>query len=590
MRVADFICQYLVDYGVRHIFMVTGGGAMHLNDAIKSSELTFICNHHEQASAMAAESYARVTNELGVINVTTGPGGINALNGVFGAWTDSLPLLVVSGQVKTSTIVSTHPECKALRQLGDQEAPMIEMATPVTKYAALIRDPNQIKYELQKAIHLATTSRPGPVWLDIPIDVQGAQINPDVLPSYEPDGAPSVNLAMDRVVSLLKSAKRPVLFGGAGVRISGAVDVFRDVAQQLGIPTVTAWNAHDIMPDAHPCYCGRPGTIGTRGGNFVTQNADVLLVVGSRLNIRQISYNWECFARNATIVHVDIDPAELAKPTLCTDVKIEADVCVFLTALLAENVDVSYTDWLAWARKINQRYTIISEKQCLESQINPYKFMQKLSDQLKDDDVVACGDGAACVMSFQTIEIKENMRLYTNSGSASMGYDIPAAIGAAIARDGKRVVCLAGDGSAQMNIQELQTIVHLNLPIVIFIINNGGYLSIRQTQESHFSGNMIGESPASGVSFPEYATLAQAFGIPSNRVTTDSELEAAISEALSSRGPFLCEVIVDPAEPMGPKLSSRRLDDGSMVSSPLEDMSPFLDRDELADVMSISDG
>lgn len=590
MRVADFICQYLVDYGVRHIFMVTGGGAMHLNDAIKSSELTFICNHHEQASAMAAESYARVTNQLGVINVTTGPGGINALNGVFGAWTDSLPLLVVSGQVKTSTIVSIYPDCKTLRQLGDQEAPMIEMARPVTKYATLVLDPNQIKYELQKAIHLATTGRPGPVWLDIPIDVQGAQVDPDMLPSYEPDASPPVTIAMDQVVSLLKSAKRPVLFGGSGIRIAGAVDAFRAVAKRFGIPAVTGWNAHDILPDAHPCYGGRPGMVGTRGGNFVTQKADVLVVVGSRLNVRQVSYNWECFAKDATIVHVDIDPAELAKPTLNSAVKIKADARVFLEALLAQDLDVSYVDWLTWVRKVNQRYPIMSEKRCQESPINPYSFMHKLSSQLAEDDVVACGDGSACVMSFQTIEIKDKLRLYTNSGSASMGYDIPAAIGAAIARDGRRVVCLAGDGSAQMNIQELQTIVHLNLPIVIFIINNGGYLSIRQTQESHFSGNMIGESPASGVSFPEYVTLAQAFGIPSCRVTTDSGLDAAISEALASQGPFLCEVMVDPVEPMEPKLSSRRLDDGSMVSSPLEDMSPFLDRDKLADVMSISDG
>jgi acetolactate synthase I/II/III large subunit len=589
VRISDYIFRRLVEWGVEHVFLLTGGGAMFLNDSLARSGIRPICNHHEQACAMAAEGYARVSGKTGVINVTTGPGGINALNGVFGAWTDSVPMLVLSGQVKRETLMAARG-ITGLRQLGDQEVDIVGMARGITKYAHVVTDPGSIRYHLEKAWFLASTGRPGPCWLDIPTDVQAAPIDEDELEGYDP--APDlqewepewVARQCHSVLDRIRRSKNPVVLAGTGVRIAGAVEVFRSVVEKLGIPVTTAWT-HDLIESEHPLFCGRPGTIGTRSGNFTVQNADTLLILGSRLNIRQVSYNWASFARHAHKIQVDIDAAEMEKPTVQPDQKIHCDVKLFLEEMdrqLADDpVRGQFDDWVKWCKDRVRRYPVLAGKKSPAGHLNPYLFVSELFRLLDDDDVVVCGNATACIVPFQTAELKRSQRLISNSGAASMGHDLPAAIGAAVARGGKRVICLAGDGSLQLNIQELQTLKHHGLPVKLFVLNNGGYLSIRGTQESFFR-TMIGESPASGVSFPDYVKVAQAYGIAASRIGA-LDTERGIVEALTSQGPYLCEVMLDTTQRFEPRLASRTLSDGRMESPPLEDMYPFLDREELAE-------
>jgi len=596
-RVADYIIQTLADRGVRHIFMVSGGGAMHLNDAIgREPRLQYICNHHEQASAMAAEGYARVTGQIGVVNVTAGPGGVNALNGVFGAFTDSIPMLVVSGQVKRATCLRTHGLTGKLRQLGDQEVDIVAMVRNMTKYAVMVTEPESVCYHLERALHLASTGRPGPCWLDIPVDVQGAQIDPALLGGYDPaedtqdtDEARLPEICRE-IVAKISASKRPVVLAGSGVRVAGAVDVFQRVIEALGIPVTTAWT-HDTIASSNPLFCGRPGSIGDRPGNFTVQNSDLVLVIGSRLNVRQVSYNWESFARNAHKIQVDVDRAELEKPMVKIDMPVCCDARRFLEELerqLAGYVPPSaHREWLSWCRERTRRYPVFQpEKQTTcGSGINPYHFAHVLFQELDADDIIACGDATATIVTFQCADIRLGQRLFSNSGAASMGHDLPAAIGAAVARAGRRVICLAGDGSLQMNIQELQTVAHHRWPIKIFVLNNGGYLSIRQTQ-SNFFGLQVGATPESGVSFPDHVALARAYGIHATRLE-GAEFVLDLRRVLASPEPEVCEVMLDRDQTFEPKLTSRRLPDGRMVSSPLEDMAPFLSREELRENMLV---
>jgi acetolactate synthase-1/2/3 large subunit len=589
IRVADYIAQTLARSGITDVFMVTGGGAMHLNDAIgRCRELRTICCHHEQACAMAAESYFRLSGRLAAVNVTTGPGGSNAITGVHGAWTDSLGLVVISGQVKQSTLVRSFG--LPLRQLGDQELDITPMVAGITKYAVMVTDPASIRFHLEKAIHLARTGRPGPVWLDVPMDVQGAQVDPDQLAGFRPEPEPALSepelkgLAQ-AVLARLAKAERPVILAGSGVRIAGAQDDFLALAERLGVPVTTAFNAHDLMPHDHPLLCGRPGTIGERAGNFTVQNADFLLVLACRLNIRQISYNWASFARNAFQVMVDIDAAELKKPTLRIDLPIQADVGRFLRLLLegaGPGAAPAHQSYLAWCRERVERYPVVlPEYWAKPGPINPYCFVDALFRQLEPGDITVTGNATACIVPFQAARLKPGQRLYSNSGSASMGYDLPAAVGAAVAAPGQRVICLAGDGSLQMNVQELATVAYQRLPIRIFILNNRGYHSIRQTQEAYFPESPIGYQPDNGVGFPRAEGLAQAYGLPFVRLASHDELEQGLARVLAMGGPVLCEVLLDPDQPFAPKLASRRLADGTMVSPELEDMAPFLSREEL---------
>ncbi len=592
LRVADYVWQTLADHGVEHVFLITGGGAMYLNDALgREKRITYVCNHHEQACSYAAEAYARVSGRMGVLNVTTGPGGVNALGGVYAAWTDSIPMLVVSGQVKRETCMAFY-DVPNLRQLGDQEVDIVGLAKHLTKYAELVREPESIAYHLGKAIHLATSGRPGPCWLDVPIDVQSSLIDPATLRTYDPEEDPPAWTtdglvgSCREILGRIQAAERPVILAGSGVRLAGALELFERVIDRLGIPVALAWTAPDLIASDHPLYAGRPGTVGDRPGNFAVQNADLLLVLGSRLNIRQVSYNWPSFARHAFKIQVDIDPAELDKPTVKPDLGVVADLRCFLEELDRQLDGVAsargkHAEWVKWCKERVLRYPVVLDRHReLRDRINPYAFIEALFDRLASDDVVVCGDGTASVVPFQAGRIKRGQRLFANSGCAAMGYDLPASVGAAVARRGERVICLAGDGSSQLNIQELQTIVHSQLPVKVFLLNNDGYLSIRSTQQNFFPDNFVGESPRSGVSFPDMVKLACAYGIRSFRIEGPG-FGKQIDEALATDGPLLCEVMLDPDQQFEPKLSSRVLPDGRIVSPELEDLAPFLDRDEL---------
>jgi len=594
LRVADYIAACLAAHGVKHVFMVTGGGAMHLNDGLsRNKDLHAVCLHHEQACAMAAEAYCRLSGTLAAVNVTTGPGGINALNGVHGAYTDSIGMVVISGQVKRETMVGSYD--LPLRQLGDQEADIVQMVQGITKFATVLREPEDVRYVMEKALHLAGSGRPGPVWIDVPVDVQGASIDPASLRSYVP--APDDALAGDalrklvaQVAATLAQAKRPVIMPGTGVRIAGAHDAFMHLVEHLNFPVATAFNAHDVLADDHPCYAGRPGTVGDRAGNFAVQNADCVLILGCRLNIRQISYNWESFAPNATRIMVDVDAAELAKPTLQIELPVHADLKVFLPMLLEEMTNYKASsaqlEYLTWCQARRTRYPVVLPEYADDTRgVNPYIFAEKLFAALGEHDVIATANATACVTTFQAAKLQDGQRMFSNSGSASMGYDLPAAIGAAYAAPDRRIICLAGDGSIMMNLQELQSIIAQRLNIKIFLLNNAGYSSIRQTQTAYFSDNMFGCDPASGVSFPDFQRIASAFGFPVRRVATHAELAAALDASLHVTGPQFCEVMLDQAQNFAPKLSSRKLEDGRMVSSPLHDMAPFLSREELAENM-----
>jgi acetolactate synthase I/II/III large subunit len=591
MRVSDYISKKLVDLGARHVFMVTGGGSMFLNDALgHTPALACTFNHHEQACAMAAEAYARITNTPAVVNVTTGPGGINALNGVFGAWVDSIPMLILSGQVKRETLMATY-DIPGLRQIGDQEADIISMAKSITKYAVLVKDPREIRFHLEKAWHLATHGRPGPCWLDIPIDVQTSDINPEELSGFSPDtsglAAPEdLTTVVESVVKKLSSAERPVILAGKGIRLANALDDFESVIHTLQVPVVPGWTAIDLLSSDDPLFCGRAGDLATRAGNFAVQNADVLLVLGNRLGLRQVSYNWKSFARYAYKIQVDIDPAELNKPTVQAELPIHADVKVFLSQLVSQLTtggysSQKYADWLAWCKERVIRYPPVlpRHRKSRNGEINPYYFIERLFECLGADDVVVCGDGTANVVTFQAAAVKNGQRVFANTGDAAMGYDLPAAIGAAVARGGKRVICLAGDGSLQLNIQEFQTIVHNQLPIKLFVLSNDGYLSIRQSQMNMFH-RLTGEGPRSGVSFPDIVKVADAYGLRAMRIQY-GDLEESIVSALTTPGAVVCDVRLDPEQGFEPRITARQLPDGSIVSSPLEDMYPFLEDFEL---------
>lgn len=595
VKVAKYIADFLVQKQVEHVFTVTGGGAMHLNDALGHHEnLHCIYNHHEQACAIAAEGYARLSGKVAAVCVTSGPGGTNAITGVVGGWQDSIPMFVISGQVKRET--TTWSTDVPVRQLGDQEFQITDCVKNMTKYAVMVTEPEKIRYHLEKAWFLCMNGRKGPVWLDIPLDVQAAAVETQQLEGFdETDAEQSEKAVYDKeqtkeILSLIAKAKRPVILAGTGIRLAGAHAEFLAVVEKLNIPVVTAWNAHDLMTDEHPLYCGRPGSVGTRGGNFTVQSSDLLLVLGCRLNIRQISYNYKEFAPLAYKIMVDIDRAELEKPTLNIDKKIHADVKDVLEDIAASSVaDTANNEvhkrWLRWCREINQKYpAVLPAYYEKETPVNPYVFIRKFSEYLAEDDVTICGNGSACVVTFQAMVIKERQRLFTNSGCAAMGYGFPAALGGCVARKGRRVICIDGDGSFQMNLQELQTVVHHNMNMKIVILNNNGYHSIRQTQTNLFEPPLVGVCEENGISFPDLERLAYAYGVKYYRIDKTSEIEAKTKAVLAEEGPVFCEVIVDERQNFEPKLSSKVLPDGKIVSPELDDMFPFLPREEYEQV------
>lgn len=589
VKVAQYIADFLAEKGVEHLFTVTGGGAMHLNDAFgHHTKLTCIYNHHEQACAIAAEGYARLTGKIAAVCVTTGPGGTNAITGVVGGWQDSIPMFVISGQVKRET--TTWSTQVPLRQLGDQEFQIVDCVKGMTKYAHMVTVPEEIRYHLEKAWFLANHGRKGPVWLDIPIDVQAALIETEELKGFDENEIwqqeqPVYDTALtEKVFQRIRESKRPVILAGTGIRLSGAYEVFREMIEKLGIPVVTAWNAHDLLEQEHPLYCGRPGSVGTRGGNFVVQNSDLLIVLGCRMNIRQISYNYKEFAKRAYKIVVDIDEAELNKPTVEVDFKIHADVADVMQDWKerAEKTELpDFGEWIAWCRQIDHKYpAVLPAYYEKDTPVNPYVFIKELSGVLSPEDKVICGNGSACVITFQTMEIKRGQRLFTNSGCAAMGYGFPASIGACIAEHNRRTICIDGDGSFQMNIQELQTVVYHQLDLKIVILNNNGYHSIRQTQTNLFKPPLVGVCKENGISFPDMEKIAYAYGLSYVRIASLGEIKTKLQEMLAEQGPCICEVICDPHQNFEPKLSSKVLPDGRIVSPEIDDMYPFLPREE----------
>jgi len=596
IKVSDYIMQYLANIGIRHIFMLTGGGAMHLNDSIgREKRIQYICNHHEQASAIAAEGYARVSGDVAVVCVTSGPGGTNALTGVLGQWLDSLPVLYISGQVRYETTVASTG--LPLRQLGDQEGDIIAIIKPITKYAVMVTDARTIRYHLEKALYLATSGRPGPVWLDIPLNIQAALIDENSLTPYDPSedaiffNGGIIENQIQEIIERLQEAKRAVILGGAGIRLAHAYDIFRNVVDKLGIPVLVAWDAIDLLPSDHPLYFGRPGTVGQRGANFIFQNADLLLNIGCRMNVRQIGYTFEAVARQAYKISIDIDEAELQKQTFKPDLAVHADAKYFLTELSDKVGTAKYSarqEWISWCRQRHELYPVVlPEYYRSKDKVNPYVFCDLLSDHLGEEDVIVSANGAACIIPIQTMRLKNQQRHLVNSGCAAMGYGLPAAIGACLAHQRQRVICLEGDGSIQLNLQELQTLVHHRLPIKVFIFNNQGYLSIRTTQANFFDRHFVGEGPQSGVSLPDMVKVATAYGISAFRIRNHEEMQLTIKELLSTEGPALCDVEMQPDQLFSPRVASQRLPDGRMVSKPLEDMYPFLSEEEFLSNMII---
>ncbi len=601
-KLSDYVADFLVSRGVTDCFSVVGGGAMHLNDSLGHKKgLTVTYNHHEQACAIAAEAYARLENKIAAVCVTTGPGGTNALTGVVGGWLDSIPMFIISGQVRydtTARYALRYTETP-LRAMGDQEYDIVKSVEPMTKYAVMVEDPKQIRFALEKAWHLATTGRPGPVWVDIPVNFQGFFIETDELEGYDPTEddkllpPPVSDELIETVLEKIKNAERPVFHAGYGIRLSGGYDAFRRVAEKLNIPIVTYWNAVDLIEDEHPLYCGRAGNMGDRPGNWAIQNADLILAVGTRISIRQVGYNWKTWARAAEVIMVDIDKAELKKPTLHVEMPIWADAKDFLTKLDAKAAAPVSTsdDWLIACQGWKKNYPVVQEKHWKENgeTANVYAFVRYLSACLPENSLTAVSNGACCVVGNQCYVIQKGSRMANNSAIASMGYGLPAAIGTCIAGGRRDTICLEGDGSIMMNLQELQTVLTNRLPIKLFLINNSGYHSIRITQTNLFGGHTkVGIGPESGdVSFPDFKKIAEAFGYPYCCAKSNAEMKEAVNTALKTEGPVFCEIFTDTKQVWEPKSSTRRLEDGTLVSPPLEDLAPFLPREELKKIMFI---
>lgn len=589
MRVADYVMQRIAEAGVSHVFMVAGGGAMHLDDALgRRDDIEYVCTLHEQAAAIAAEAYARVTNNLGVVLVTTGPGGTNALTGVAAAWLESTPCLVISGQVKRSDMKGTL----GVRQLGPQELDIVALASSITKYAVTVTNEESIACELDKALDLARSGRPGPVWLDIPLDVQGSQVDPSSLLRYRPAAGggegPALPSAANvrRTVELLNEADRPVLLIGNGVRVAGAAERLLDLVDALDIPVLATWAGADLLWEEHPRYFGKPGAVASRGANLTLQNADLLMAIGVRLDPAVAGFDQSQFARAARKVIVDVDPAELRKLRMSVDVPICADALAFIDALLArrdELVPKDRRDWLRRCADWRTRYPVVLPEYWTQgSYVNSYVFSSVLAQELAADDLIIPGSSGVAIDTFHlAFAVKRGQRFFSTGGLGAMGFGPPASIGGCLASGRRRTICVDGDGGFQLNVQELETVARLDLPIKFFVLNNNGYASIRATQRNHFQGHLVGSDPSSGLTLPNLMKIGDAFGLKTARITDNSQLTDGIREVLGRPGPVLCEVLVAPDQQVGPRVSSSLREDGSLVSRPLEDLWPFLDRDEL---------
>lgn len=595
MKLTDYVADFLVKQGIKHIFGFTGGGVVHLFDSVdKNPQITAVYCHHEQAVALAAVSYSRITNNLGAAIVTTGPGGTNTITGVLSAWQDSIPCIFISGQARIE-----HTSCgKSLRQLGTQEFDILSVVKPITKYSAMVEDAKMVRYHLEKAVYFAKEGRPGPVWIDLPLNFQWSFVEPDSLVGFTPVKSDISNHSKAYVLAsckktskLLQKAKRPLILAGYGIRLAHAEREFRDLIVKLQIPFVSSWNASDYLPTDNKLYIGRIGIAGQRGANIAIQNCDFLLAIGSHLSMPLTSTLFEAFAREAKIVVVDIDSRELKSKTVHIDLPIHCDARLYLINMLKFPTSSILKRISSWRQKCTdyKKYNAVTKK--LKKQkafINPYDFIDTLSDELKNQDVIVVdGGGTNLYISFQAFKVKIGQRLVTSSAIAAMGTGLPESIGACFANNKKRTICLVGDGSLQLNIQELQTIIHHRLPIKIFVMNNNGYLAIRHTQKVFLESNFIGSSPKGGITLPNYQKVAKAYGLKTVRISKNIGLLKKIRWSLKISGPVLCEIMVSPEQELIATQGFNSNKDGTFSPRPLEDMYPFLDRKEFLENMFI---
>ncbi len=593
IKLSDYVIKFVAEQKVKHIFMFPGGGAMHLVDSAgKCPGLEFVCNLHEQACAICAEAYSQCSGNLGVALVTTGPGGTNAVTGVAGAWIDSTPMMIFSGQVKRADLAAG----RGVRQMGPQEIDIISIVKPITKYAVTVDDPEDIRYHLEKALSLAKSGRPGPVWLDIPLDVQSAMVDERRLKSFSPKEKPRLTKALrgkiTKAIGLINQAQRPVIIAGNGVRLAGALADFRALADFLDIPVLTTWKAIDFLPQDHRLYAGRPGIIGQRGANFVQQNSDCLIMLGARMDLLQLAFDHKHFARAAKKIMVEIDPNEIKKMTAKIDLPICADAGLAIREFLRAGKKIKSPDrspWINRCQEWNKEYPVILPQYWEEEDIvNVYVLIDVLSDALTKKDVVVPGSSGQCSEIFmQSFRVKEGQRILNTPGLGAMGFGLPASIGACLAAGQRRTICINGDGGFQLNIQELETVRRLNLPIKYFILNNHGYASIKATQKNSFSGHYVACDVASGLSLPDIAKLAKAYDIKTASLENHTNIREKIREILETPGPVICNVNVSISQTVAPKVISKLNPDGSVVSKPMEDMWPFLDREEFKKNMII---
>jgi acetolactate synthase-1/2/3 large subunit len=578
MKVSDYIVSRLEEY-TKDIFLVSGGGCIHLVDSLSKSKINLIPTLHEQGASIAAESYSQYTNKIGVVLVTTGPGATNALTGVASAWLDSIPMLLLTGQVQNKDRVGNS----GVRQMGFQEIDTVGIYKSITKYAVTICDPKMVKYSLEKALWLATNRRPGPVILDIPLDVQAAEIEPNELESFQPD---IINYDLSNIKDIskkLSQAKRPILLVGNGVRLANALPEFYEFIEKTKIPVLTTWKTLDLIEEEHPQYVGRPGGVGQRGANFNQQNSDFILVIGARLDHGQLAYQPQYFAREAIKCIVDVDKNEISKLNINVDYPIEMDAKIFLKEL-NNNIDkLNVDEWLDFCKNLHKKYPVILNEylDITKKNINNYAFIEALSHVMPENSLLIPGSSGACSeVTMQSLKCKKRTRVYNSEGLGSMGFGIPAAIGGCIASNKQETICIDGDGGFFMNIQELELVYRYQLPIKFFVLNNNGYGSIKTTQNTHFKGNLVVSDPSSGLTLPSIELNASAYKIPYIKIETQQNLKLDLLNVLSMPGPIICELIVDPDHKTLPKASVYKKEDGSFATRPMEDLAPFLDRDE----------
>lgn len=581
IKLTDYIVKFFEQQGVKDVFMLSGGGCMHLINSFGSSDkMTYWCLHHEQSVSMATEAYARMKNDLGVAVVTCGPGSTNTITGVLGAYQDSVPCVFISGQAKRKNTVRLSG-IEGLRQFGQQEVDIIPIVSPITKYAVMIDKPEDIRYHLEKAVYLAKHGRPGPVWIDVPLDVQNSKIEEASLRSFtlEIDPQKDINKDIDDVAQMLRSAKRPIIIAGHGVRIANACDDLLQLVERCDIPVINSFLGIDVLPSDHKCNIGRIGIKGTRAGNFAMQNADLLLVIGSRLSVSSIGFEPELFAREAKVVIVDIDEVEHKKPLVKFNKIIITDAKDFLQQLAQKELP-KYEQWLAKTNEWKKDFTIFVPEYDNDSEgLNYYKFIELLNDYTTAKNPVISDAGSAFYVTSQAINLKEGQRYIPSGALATMGYTLPASIGVAVADLNNVTVGITGDGSFMQNMQEISIMQFHQLPLKLFVVNNEGYLSIRQSENKFFAGHLVAEGPTSKVPFPNFEKVVKAFELPYYRIDSIASAKEELPKIFADNRPAVIEVISQPLQSIVPTSQSMMKLDGTIVSKPLEDMFPYLDRE-----------